>query len=33
MPKPGRQIGERLALAQVRQDQQRLLPWVALVPA
>ena len=29
-PEPGRQPGERLALAQVRQDQQRLLPGVAL---
>jgi hypothetical protein len=30
---PGRQLGERLALAQVDQDQQGLLPAVQLAPA
>jgi hypothetical protein len=30
---PRRQIGERLTFAQVRQDQQRPLPRVALTPA
>ena len=29
-PEPGRQLGERLALAQVGQDQERLLPGVQL---
>ena len=31
-PEPGRQLGERLAFAQVDQDEQRLLPGVQLPP-